>query len=103
MGALSVPSKTLAIMASARPVLAAVPQDSEVRRIVGEAQAGRCIDPEDPAAMAAEILALRGDRARLESFGANGRRYATAHFDRAQIIVRYHRLLQDVAAEGAGG
>ena len=103
MGAVSVPSKTMAIMASARPVLAAVPQDSEVRRIVGEAQAGRCIDPEDPAALAAEIIALRGDRERLEWFGANGRRYAAAHFDRPQIVGRYHRLLREVAAERSGG
>jgi colanic acid biosynthesis glycosyl transferase WcaI len=98
MGALSVPSKTMAIMASGRTVLAAVPEDSDVRRVVGEAEAGRCIDPEDPAAMAEAILALRSDRARLESYGSNGRRYVAAHFDRADIVGRYHRLLQDVAA-----
>jgi colanic acid biosynthesis glycosyl transferase WcaI len=102
MGALSVPSKTMAIMASARPVLAAVPPDSEVRRVVVEAQAGRCIAPEDPAAMAAEIIALRNDQDRLEWFGANGRRYAGAHFGRPEIVSRYHRLLREVAAEPSG-
>jgi glycosyltransferase involved in cell wall biosynthesis len=89
-------------MASARPVLAAVPPDSEVRRVVVEAQAGRCIAPEDPAAMAAEIIALRNDQDRLEWFGANGRRYAGAHFGRPEIVSRYHRLLREVAAEPLG-
>lgn len=103
MGALSVPSKTMAIMASARPILAAVPSDSEVRRVVDEAQCGRCVAPEDPTALAAEIIALRGDREQLESFGANGRRYAAIHFGRNETIARYHRLLREVALETPSG
>jgi len=103
MGALSVPSKTMAIMASARPILAVVPLDSEVRRVVEEAQCGRCVAPEDPTTMAAEIIALRGDREQLESFGANGRRYAAIQFGRRETISRYHRLLREVALETPGG
>ncbi|HMK08199.1 MAG TPA: glycosyltransferase family 4 protein [Anaerolineales bacterium] len=103
MGALSVPSKAMAIMASARPVLAAVPPDSEVRRVVEEAQAGRCVAPEDPGAMAAEILRMRGEPERLQSFGANGRRYAEEHFGRAAIVARIHTLLGQVAVGRAEG
>ncbi len=103
MGALSVPSKTMAVMASARPVLAAVPADSEVRRIVEEAQCGRCVGPEDPSALAAEIIALRADPERLEWFGANGRRYAADHFERSETIARHHRLLKEIALEARRG
>jgi colanic acid biosynthesis glycosyl transferase WcaI len=103
MGALSVPSKALAIMASGRPVLAAVPDDSDVRRIVDEAQAGRCIAPDDPAALAEAIIALRRDREQLEWFGANGRQYAGGHFDRPEIVGRYHRLLREVAGKTGVG
>jgi colanic acid biosynthesis glycosyl transferase WcaI len=100
MGALSVPSKAMAIMASGRPILAAVPADSEVRHVVDEAQCGRWVSPEDPAALAKEILAMRRSEQRLQSLGRNGRTYAEAHYGRTEIVNRYHRLLQEVAREG---
>ena len=99
MGAFSVPSKTMAILASGRPVLASVPADSEVRRVVDEAQCGLWIPPEDPDALAANVKALRADGQRLEWFGRNGRRYAMDNFGRAEIVARYHNLLQEVARE----
>jgi colanic acid biosynthesis glycosyl transferase WcaI len=102
MGALSVPSKTTAIMASARPVLAVVPSDSEVRRVVERSECGRWLAPEKPEALAAEIKSLRRDGDRLESLGRNGRAYAAAHFARSEIVATYHRLLRDVADEGPG-
>jgi colanic acid biosynthesis glycosyl transferase WcaI len=102
MGAFSVPSKTMAILASGRPVLASVPADSEVRRVVEEAQCGLWVPPEDPDALAAKVKALRADRQRLEWFGRNGRRYAMDHFGRSEIVARYHDLLQEVARERAG-
>jgi colanic acid biosynthesis glycosyl transferase WcaI len=97
MGSLSVPSKTMSIMASARPVLAVVPVDSEVRRIVEQARCGRWVSPEDPASLAAEILALRSEGDQLESLGVNGRRYAELHYGRAEVVSEYHRLLKEVA------
>jgi glycosyltransferase involved in cell wall biosynthesis len=71
--------------------------------VVEEAQCGRCVAPQDPAALAAEIIALRGDREKLEWFGANGRRYAALHFGRTETVARYHRLLREVALETSGG
>jgi colanic acid biosynthesis glycosyl transferase WcaI len=99
MGAFSVPSKTMAILASGRPVLASVPADSEVRRVVDEAQCGLWVPPEDPDALAAKVEILRADRQRLEWFGRNGRRYAMDHFDRTEVVARYHDLLREVARE----
>jgi len=103
MGSLSVPSKTMAIMASGRPVLAAVPSDSEVRRVVDQAGCGRWIEAEDPASMAAEIVRLRADPDGLQSLGLSGRRYAEAHFGRREIVARHHRLLREVALERSAG
>lgn len=97
MGTLSVPSKTMAIMASARPVLASVPPDSETRRLIDVSGAGRWVGAGDSAALADEIMRLHDDRSGLESMGANGRRYAEAHFGRSQVVSAYHRLLLEVA------
>jgi colanic acid biosynthesis glycosyl transferase WcaI len=97
MGALSVPSKTMAIMASGRPVLASVPHDSETRRVIEVSASGRWVGPGDAAALADEITRLRADRGGLESMGVNGRNYAEAHFGRSLVVSAYHRLLQEVA------
>ncbi len=98
MGSLSVPSKTLAYMASSRPILAAVPFNSEVRRMVQEAECGTVIAPEDPDALAAEIQRQsKVGEAELTRAGRRGREYARAHFGRAVVVERYRALLQEVA------
>jgi colanic acid biosynthesis glycosyl transferase WcaI len=97
---MSVPSKTLSILASGRPVLAAVPEDSEIRRIIEAARCGQAVRPEDADALAAAVREMRGDRERLEWFGRNARDYAVEHYHRSDIVNRYHRLLTEVAAEG---
>lgn len=55
------------------------------------------MEAEDPASLARAVLALRADRAELESMGTHGRAYAEEHFGRSQIVSEYHRLLGDVA------
>ena len=56
LGQLNVPSKTYNIMASGRPVLASVPADSEIARLVKEADCGVTVPPEDPPALADAIV-----------------------------------------------
>ncbi|MGA9533832.1 MAG: glycosyltransferase family 4 protein [Anaerolineales bacterium] len=97
MGTLSVPSKTYTIMASGRPILAAVPADSAVRDLVEESGAGRVTVAEDPGVLAKAILAMKEDIETLEQMGARGRHYAEAHFGRDMAVQRYHSLLRDVA------
>jgi colanic acid biosynthesis glycosyl transferase WcaI len=97
MGSLSVPSKSYAIMASARPILAAVPVDSEVRRLVEEANCGVCIPPEDPGALAAAIRAMAEDPEMSAVYGRNGRRYVEQHYSRADLTSRYRQLLLEVS------
>ncbi|MBZ0267584.1 glycosyltransferase family 4 protein [bacterium] len=92
-----VPSKVYSILASGRPVGAALDGDSEVARIVQNGRCGFRVDPEDPTAMAEEILALASDRERAREMGRNGRAYGekTATLDRA--VKEYEALLSDVS------
>jgi len=96
LGQLNVPSKTYSIMASGRPVLAAVPEDSEIARLVREADCGVWVPPEDPPSLAQAIqrLALLPDQ--LERYGANGRSYVTQHLARPVITRRYYDLLHEL-------
>jgi len=96
LGRLNVPSKIYAIMASGRPVLAAVPEDSEIARLVQDSNCGIRIPPEDPQALAKAIEHLADQPEPLKRYGANGRKYVVEHLDRSDLINEYHDLLQEV-------
>jgi colanic acid biosynthesis glycosyl transferase WcaI len=96
LGQLNVPSKTYSIMASARPVLASVPEDSEIARLVKEADCGVGVAPEDPQSLAQAIKHLSRQPEKLRTYGANGRRYVEEYFSRRKLTAQYHDLLRQV-------
>ncbi|MBC8252505.1 MAG: glycosyltransferase, partial [Ardenticatenia bacterium] len=93
----NVPSKTYSIMASARPILAAVSPDNEVARLVREVECGIWVPPDRPDDMARAILEATQHPDRLERYGRNGRAYVVAHNARPMLTRRYHDLLHEVA------
>jgi colanic acid biosynthesis glycosyl transferase WcaI len=93
MGRLSMPSKTYTIMAAGRPILAAVPEGSEVREVVDQARCGRSIPPENPDAMAGAVLDLEGDREQLKQWGRNAAAFVGSHYTRQTCTGAYARLL----------
>ena len=97
LGQLNVPSKTYSIMASGRPVLASVPDNSEIARLVKDADCGVLVPPEDPQSMAQAIKTLSKQPEVLDRYGTNGRDYVVRHFSRSQLVRKYHQLLHEVA------
>jgi colanic acid biosynthesis glycosyl transferase WcaI len=91
-GRISIPSKILGYMAAARPVIAAVDDDSETALFITNAGAGLVTKPEDPVALAAAILALRDDRPRARALGLAGRFHLEATQSKHQILERYRAL-----------
>jgi len=91
---LVVPSKLYPILAAGRPVLAVVPEESDVAAIVRRAHCGWVADPDDPAAVAAAIEAAARDRAALEEKGRCARR-AAAEFERARALAGFVRVLEE--------
>ena len=81
------------------PVVAGVPEDSEIARIVKEADCGVWVPPEDPKAMAEAIQDLAKQPDLLERLGSNGREYVVTNFSRPMLVNRYHQLLHEVASE----
>ncbi|MBS1790780.1 MAG: glycosyltransferase family 4 protein [Acidobacteria bacterium] len=98
LGQMNVPSKTYSIMASARPVLASVPLDSEIASLIKTANCGLGVPPEDPASLADAIQKLAGQPEQLCQFGVNGRRYVEEHLSRQKLTAKYNELLHEVAA-----
>jgi colanic acid biosynthesis glycosyl transferase WcaI len=90
-----VPSKILSIMAAGRPVLASMPLEGDAPALIHRAQAGLCVEPENPQALAAGILQIYQESAAGKLMGSNGRRYAEEHFSRQACVAAYEGIFQE--------
>lgn len=99
-GASSIPSKLMAYLLSAKPVLATMDAEGDTARFITEAQCGWVGEPENAGWLAAkmkEVAAL--PPAVLESLGKKGRDYGLQHFSKSQGV---RRLADLVLAEARG-
>ena len=92
LGSVSVPSKTYSILASGRPVLAAVDLDTEVPRILAAADAGVCVEPDNSAAFISALRAMTLDPKTLSEMGERGRKWVENHASPASVAQRYEVL-----------
>jgi glycosyltransferase involved in cell wall biosynthesis len=97
-GAVSLPSRMLAYMASARPMLVA--SEGAPRHLVEETGCGLVCEPENPAAIADSILSLAAQPERLRRMGINGRNRYMAEFCEEVVTGRLIDLVRTVAASG---
>jgi glycosyltransferase involved in cell wall biosynthesis len=87
----ALPVKMFEYMAAGIPVIAS--DFPRWRAIVDAAECGLCVDPRDPAAIAAAIDRLAGDAALVRWMGANGRRAVEQHYNwrhEAQKLLRFY-------------
>jgi glycosyltransferase involved in cell wall biosynthesis len=97
-GTFSVPSKVLAYLCAARPLLLAVPPENLAARIVTREGAGVVVPPGEAEAFvdaARRLLARPEERAAMAS---NARRYAETAFDIEAITDRFEAVLERVTA-----
>jgi glycosyltransferase involved in cell wall biosynthesis len=92
-----IPSKMLEFMACARPVILGV--EGQARKILNDAQAGICIEPGNPSALAKAVLRLAGDEQLGQTLGRNGRRHVLQHFSRRQTAMTYLDVLGGLVGE----
>jgi colanic acid biosynthesis glycosyl transferase WcaI len=92
-----VPGKIGSIMASGRPIIAAVPADGDAAKLVRTADAGLVTPAGDPGALANAILKLRADLNLRERYGTHGREYAVNHLSLAHAVLEVEALLRRVA------
>ncbi len=96
----SAPSKTYGIMAAGRPFVAAVDSGSEPDLLANELGCGWRVPAADADALAATVLAARGDR--LDEMGERGRRGFEERFAR-ELITAQHAEVLELAARGGSG
>jgi len=85
------PNKMFDYMAAAKPVVLAI--DGVARRLMEEADAGVCVPPGDPMALAAAVQRLANDPALARELGRRGRAYVETHYDRAQLALQMEGLM----------
>lgn len=90
------PNKVFDYMACARPTLLAI--DGVARQLVcDDAKAGVFAEPEDAAAIAAQIRLLADDAGLRRRLGENGRQWVLANATRESLAARYLSVLESIA------
>jgi colanic acid biosynthesis glycosyl transferase WcaI len=91
-----IPTKTLAYLAAGRPVVMAM--EGAAADLVRDAGAGVVVTPEDPAALAASLVALarQGEEER-DGYGRRGREYLLANLRKQDVLTRYEQHLEAAA------
>jgi colanic acid biosynthesis glycosyl transferase WcaI len=89
----SVPSKFYSILASGRPLIAAVDANSDTARLVEEAKCGVRVEPHDSHALADAIQMVYRDLTRSEQFGESGRAYVVKHHGRRAAALAFDRIV----------
>lgn len=90
---LSMPSKLYTILASGRPVLALVEEDSAVARIIRDADCGARITQSDVDALVRVLEFYYENREEARRQGGNGRAYCLKHFTLTRACQEYYDLL----------
>ena len=90
----NIPSKMFEIMGCARPMVLGV--EGQAKALLDEARAGISVEPENPEAMAAAVLALADNPALRQELGRNGRDFVAAHYTRKSKADMYLRCLRQL-------
>ena len=93
----SLPSKTFNYLASGSPILTVAPLQSELSRIVSDANAGVCIPPSHPEELADAIMALKANPAEQNEKGRNGRHLLETQFSREHCVAKYEAMFEKFA------
>lgn len=100
-GGMSVPSKVYTYAAAGLPILAAVPQDNHVARLIQEQGLGLVVPPDDRAGFIAAARRMLADGDLRRHCAAAGRAFSARHNDMAVIGGRFEQLLTDTMAAHA--
>ena len=91
----SVPSKTYSILAAGRCVVAAVDRGTQIERLITQANAGVCVQPDDVDALVSALADLANDATRRTTLGSNGRTFIERHPSARHAAESYVRLVPD--------
>ncbi|HEX3050388.1 MAG TPA: glycosyltransferase family 4 protein [Aggregatilineaceae bacterium] len=92
----TIPSKLYTIMASGRPALVAVDEESDLVQTVKDAQSGIAVKPDDIDALLQGIQQAFENQQKFAELGQNGRWYVERYLSRQAVSAQYHKLIQEI-------
>ncbi len=92
----NMPSKTQVLLASGRPVIASVPHFGSAAKAIEKSRGGVVVEPENPAALAQQILEFHKNPEQAERLGKQGRQYALERYSFEQALNQYEALFYQV-------
>ncbi|NDJ16522.1 glycosyltransferase family 4 protein [Myxacorys almedinensis] len=92
----NMPSKTQVLLASGRPVIASVPSTGSAAKAIEKSHGGVVVEPENPEALAHQILELYNNPEYAALLGKQGRQYAIERYSFEQALSQYEALFQKV-------
>jgi colanic acid biosynthesis glycosyl transferase WcaI len=94
----AIPSKTLNLMASKRPLIAACQYESDLRCILTAAGCGVLVEPGNADQLKNAVLALFRDPQKRKTLGENGLRYVAANFNKGTILEKLNGAIEKIGA-----
>jgi colanic acid biosynthesis glycosyl transferase WcaI len=94
----NMPSKTQVLLASGRPIIAAVPQTGSAAKAIAKSHGGMVVEPENPTALAEAILHLHANPEIADAFGKQGRQFAIERYTFDQALNQYEALFENVVS-----
>ncbi len=94
----NMPSKTQVLLASGRPVIASVPLSGSAAKAIEKSRGGVVVEPENPVALAKQILELQKNPEHAERLGKQGRQHALERYSFEQALSQYENLFYQVKA-----
>jgi colanic acid biosynthesis glycosyl transferase WcaI len=87
------PSKTVTLLAAARPVAASVSANSEIGRVIRQSDGGVVIEPEKAEALAATVQEFFRNPGKRAAMGECGRRYALQYWSETRVLPSFESHL----------
>jgi glycosyltransferase involved in cell wall biosynthesis len=95
----SIPSKLSSYLLSQKPVLASVDNDAESARVIGVAECGWVVAPEETNSLADKMrIVAQMPAVELGAYGRRGREYALEHLSKSRGVRRLAAVLLEAAA-----
>ncbi|MBA7585452.1 hypothetical protein ES708_27434 [subsurface metagenome] len=91
---MAVPSKIYGILAAGVPVIALVPEQSEIAYIIREENCGYVIDPCDVDGLINAVLELKSNEKLRKEMGINGRKAFEQKYTTKIIAEKYKLLIK---------
>jgi colanic acid biosynthesis glycosyl transferase WcaI len=92
----SVPCKVLSYLSAGRPILAAIPEENLISKILTKKNMGLTASPKDPFFVIQAAQKMKSDPEMMKDMAQRGREYALQTFDIKEITNKFEKIIEQV-------